>query len=109
MGLFNRLADIPETGQPAEETAKIGRDVFCGALVEVLRGNRTDAQVQSYFSMSADDITEWDQLMVLIDAKVGVEAKEAFISEMWWVLCLVEDGVPGLATAAQLYSRLQQI
>ena len=109
MGLFNRLADIPETGQLPEETAKIARDVFCASVVEVLRGNVTAAQVASYFGFSTDDSTEWDQLYALVDAKIGAAEKEAFISEMWWVLSLVEDGVPGYTTAAQLYTRLQQI
>ena len=105
MALLDRLID----GQNATGEPHLCPHDVIGMLKEWARGALTRADVVSMLEVSPADESDLDWLRAQYDAKANASAKQLFLSDLWSILLLAENGYPGYSTQAEVVSQIQSL
>lgn len=107
MALLDRLAGLGDQEDPAN--SKLSVNAFWAHLYELAQGQRTQAQIISYFSLSADEQTELTWLIGKYNAQPNATAKAKFIELIQIIFFMAESSVPGYTTNAEIVARINAI
>ena len=99
MALVERLMHLDP-----DETRNVAVHTFFAAVDEILYGNLTQAQVQSYFNMTAEDLVDWNALAAQFPSQVA--NKVVYAEHIHAAFILAEDRVPLYSTPAEVRARL---
>lgn len=108
MPLVNRLAGIPEIPND-ENFQKLSVLAFWAMLYEMAQGQKTKADIVSYFSLDAGEQGELDWVIARYNAQTTAEAKSRFVELIQVVFLLAESQVPGYTTNAEIVARINAI
>lgn len=100
MALIERL--MKDSSEPVERHMSV--HIFFAAASEIERGALTSNQVQTYFAMTAPDITDWNALVALVTGAAA--ARLAVIQRIHAVFILAEARATGYDTPANVRSKL---
>ena len=108
MALIERLAGI-NTDQDDGTHTKLSVGAFWAHLYELAAGARTQAQIISYFSLSADYQAELSWLIGRYIAQRNATAKAKFVELVNVIFYMAEARVPGYTTNAEIVARFNAI
>lgn len=100
MALIERL--MHDSSEP--ESRWIGVHTFFAAASEIERGALTSNQVQTYFAMTAPDITDWNALVALVTGAAA--ARLAVIQRIHAVFILASVRATGYDTPSAVRTKL---
>ncbi len=105
LGLINRLAGIGT----AETNEKMSVGAFWAHLVELANGEKTQADIISFFSLDAGEQTELTWLIGQYNSQPDAAAKERFLQMLLVIFYLAEANAPGYVTQPDLVARIGAI
>lgn len=105
MALVDRLAGFgdPETNQ------KLSVNAFWAHLYELANGQRTQAQIITYFGLDAAEQAELTWLIGKYNVQPNATAKAKFVELMQVIFFMAENGVSGYTTNAEIVARINAI
>jgi len=79
---------------------------FFAAITELLYGNLTAAQVQNHYTMTEDDLVDWDALAAQIPAADQLAQRALYIEHLHAAFILAERRAPTYSTPTEVRERL---
>ncbi len=79
---------------------------FFAAINEVMAGQLTAGQIQSFYAMTAADLVDWNAILGIIPPPGQAAARSLFMHRVHSVFLLAEDRLPLYSTPAEVRARL---
>lgn len=80
-----------------------------GMLKEWARGAITRQYVVDNLLIVASDESDLDWLKAQYDAQSNATAKQLFLSDLWSILLLAENGYPGYSTQSEVVAQITSL
>ena len=79
---------------------------FFAAITEMMAGQLTAAQVQTFYAMTAEDLADWNAIAALIPPPSQNANRVMFLERIHAVFILAERRVPLYSTPTEVRARL---
>jgi len=102
MALVERLMHEPT--EPIDRFIRVHQ--FFAAITEMMAGQLTAAQVQTFYAMTAEDLADWNAIAALIPPPSQTANRVMFLERIHAVFILAERRVPLYSTPTEVRARL---
>lgn len=102
MALVERLMHDPS--EPDSRWIPVHQ--FFAAITELMSGQLTANQVQTFYNMTPADLVDWNAIVATMPPQSQAANRSLFMNRIHAVFLLAEDNIPLYSTPAEVRTRL---